>query len=263
MHHFLNRRWIAIHLMTLVIVAVCLSMASWQLGRLQDRKSENARLASQTRLPPAELDTLLPDAGTSGSGGDAAEFRRTVASGRFDPDEQVILQSRSLDRKQGNHLLTPLVLGSGEAILVDRGWVPLPADEQILADSRPPSGPVTVNGVLLPSEKKGLLGVSDPPPGEVTATARVDLERLAGQVPYPLYPVYLRLQSQEPANPGDLPLPVPIPDPSEGPHREYAVQWALFAGTALVVYLGLIRRDISRRRSEDDQPQEPEPVTAR
>ena len=262
MHHFLTRRWITIHLLTVVIIAVCLSLASWQLGRLQDRRAENARLAAQTRLEPAGLDRLLPGADAAPAEVTAAEFRRTRAQGTFDTGEQVILQSRSLNRLQGNHLLTPLVLASGEAILVDRGWVPLPTDEQVLSDSEPPSGQVTVEGVLLPSEEKGLLGVSDPPPGEVTATPRVDLDRLAGQLEYPLYPIYLRLQSQEPAGSSELPKPVPIPEPSEGPHREYAIQWALFAATALVIYLGLLRRDISRRKSDGAESEEPEPVPA-
>ena len=260
MHHFLTRRWIAVHLMTLVIIGVCLSMAFWQLGRLQDRKAENARLAEQSKRPPAELDTLLPGAGASGRETDGAEFRQTRVRGRFDPDEQVILQSRSYKSRQGNHLLTPLVLASGEAILVDRGWVPLPTNEEVLEESRAPHEEVSVEGVLLPTEKKGFLGVSDPPPGDVTATPRVDLGRLADQLPYPLYPVYLRLQSQEPANAADVPVPVPIPKPSEGPHREYAVQWALFAVTALVIYLGLIRREISRRRADAAETGGPEPV---
>lgn len=260
MHHFLTRRWIAVHLMTLVIIGVCLSMAFWQFGRLQDRRAENARLAEQTARPAAALDSLLTGARVSREEIEAAEFRRTRAEGTFDPDEQVILQSRSYKSRQGNHLLTPLVLTSGEAILVDRGWVPLPTDQAVLDESRAPTGRVTVEGVLLPTEKRGFLGISDPPPGDVTATPRVDLDRLRGQLPYPLYPVYLRLQSQDPPNSGGLPLPVPIPKPSEGPHREYAVQWALFAATALVIYVGLIRRDISRRRADEAQTKDPEPV---
>lgn len=262
MHHFLTRRWIAVHLMTLVIVGVCLSMALWQLGRLQDRKAENARLAEQTVRPAAGLDSLLPGAGASRDETDRAEFRQTRVQGTFDPDEQVILQSRSYQSRQGNHLLTPLVLPSGEAILVDRGWVPLPTTDEVLDESRAPAGEVTVSGMLLPTEKKGFLGVSDPPPGDVTATPRVDLDRLAGQLPYALYPVYLRLQSQEPGNPADTPIPVPIPKPSEGPHQEYAIQWALFAATALVIYLGLIRRDIARRRAEATEAEDPETVPA-
>ncbi len=232
MHHFLTRRWITIHLMTLTIVAVCLAMASWQLARLQDRRAENSRLVAQSRLEPAGLGDLLPGADARAGLVNDADFRRTVVSGTYDAGEQVILQSRSFDGRQGNHLLTPLVLPSGEAIFVDRGWVPLPTTDEVLDDATAPSGQVTLEGVLLPSEKKGFLGVSDPPPGDVSATPRVDLERLAGQLPYHLYPLYLRLQVQDPAN-VELPKPVPIPAPDEGPHMEYTVQWLLFAGTAL------------------------------
>lgn len=258
MHHFLNRRWIAIHLMTLVIVAVCLAMAFWQFGRLQDRRAENDRLNARQQLPAEDLNSLLAGSDAGADEAEQAVFRHAKTRGTFDTSEQVILQSRSFDGRQGNHLLTPLVLESGEALLVDRGWVPLPTDEKVTAEAQPPPAPVTVDGVLLPTEKRGFLGVSDPPPGEVTATPRVDLERLAGQLPYPLYPVYLRLQGQEPANAGDLPRPVPIPAPSDGPHMEYGVQWSLFAATALVIYVGLIRRDVKQRRADESEPEEDE-----
>lgn len=262
MQHFLSRRWMVIHLLTLVIVAVCVSLAIWQLGRLEQRRADNARLVGQTNLPTVELDALLPGAAAGDAETEDATYRTVQIRGTFDLSEQVILQSRSLERRTGNHLLTPLVLASGEAVLVDRGWVPLPTDEQVLEDSRSPSGTVIVQGVLLPSEEKGFLGVSDPPPGDVTAIPRIDLERLAGQVPYPMYPLYLRLLSQEPPNPGPLPEPVPLPGPDDGPHMEYAVQWFLFALTALVIYLGLIRRDVKRRRSAAGEPREPDPVAA-
>ncbi|HEX2053664.1 MAG TPA: SURF1 family cytochrome oxidase biogenesis protein, partial [Actinomycetota bacterium] len=115
----------------------------------------------------------------------------------------------------------------------------------------------------LPSEERGFLGVSDPPPGRVTAIPRIDLERLAGQLPYPLYPLYLRLFDQQPANSGALPEPVPIPPPDEGPHRDYALQWFAFAGTALIIYLGLMRRERARLRQAGEDPvDEPDPVAA-
>lgn len=260
MHHFLSRRWIAIHLLTLTIVAVCVSLAFWQLRRLEERRAGNERLEAQMDLPVVGLDRLLGSAAASPDAVSEAGYRTVSARGTYDPDEQVILQSRSLDSRSGNHLLTPLVLESGEAVLVDRGWVPLPTDDQVLAESAPPSGSVTVEGVLLPSEEKGFLGVSDPPPGEVTAIPRIDLERLAGQVPYPLYPLYLRLADQQPGNPGPLPEPAPIPPPDEGPHLEYAIQWFAFAGTALIVYLGLMRREAAKRRRAEEDSEEPERV---
>jgi len=260
MQHFLTRRWIAIHLLTLVIVAVCVSMATWQLRRLDHRRAENAQISSRSRLEPVDIQNLLARASAPPREVEAAAFRVVDASGTFDVSEQVILQSRTFEGRSGNHLLTPLVLASGEAVLVDRGWVPLPTDEAVLAESQPPSGVVAVRGALLPHERPGFMGVSDPPPGRVGAIPRVDLERLAGQLPYPVYPVYLRLQTQEPANTGSLPEPVPMPAADEGPHMEYALQWFLFAGTAFVIYIGLMRREHSRRPDDASDPEEPEPV---
>lgn len=262
MQHFLTRRWLVIHLLTLVIIAVCLALAFWQLGRLDARRADNAHLAARQAMGPVELDVLLPAAGAGEEAVENATYRSVQIRGTYDPSEQVILQSRTFRRRPGNHLLTPLVLASGEAILVNRGWVPLPTDDEVLAEARSPEGTLIVEGTLLPSEEKGFLGVSDPPPGEVTAIPRIDLDRLAGQLPYPVYPLYLRLARQEPGNPGPLPEPVPIPEPDEGPHFEYALQWFLFAGTALVIYLGLVRRDITRRRAAGSGSGQPDRVSA-
>ena len=260
MQSLLTRRWIAIHLLTVVIVAVCLSLASWQLRRLEQRRSDNARLAAQIRLPPAPLPELLPTPDSPKRLVEEARYRRVEVQGRFDAGEQVVLQSRTFKRRQGDHLLTPLVLASGDAILVDRGWVPLPGDARILNEASPPSGTLTVTGTLLPSEEKGFLGVSDPPPGKVSAIPRVDLDRLAAQMPYQLYPVYVRLEGQVPGNRSALPEPVPLPAPDEGPHQEYALQWFLFAATALVVYIGMTRREVARSRVPAEQAEEPDPV---
>lgn len=262
MHHFLlSRRWIIIHLLTLTIVVVCASLALWQMGRLQDRQARNDRLAEQSRLPTAGLASVLDSADAGPEQVDAAGYRNVEIRGTYDPAEQVILQSREFKNRPGNRLLTPLVLSSGEAVLIDRGWVPQPVDDLVLSESQVPAGIVTVTGSLLPSEDKGFLGVSDPPPGRVTAMPRLDLERLADQLPYPLYPLFVRLEQQEPANAGGLPEPVPLPPPDDGPHREYALQWGLFALTATVVYGGLIRRETSRRKV-GVTPDEPEPAGA-
>lgn len=262
MQHFLSRRWIAIHLLVLTIIVVCVSLAFWQLRRLEQRKAVNARLEQRMNQPVVNLERLLGSAEAPDGPVEQARYRTVRVEGTYDVDEQVVLQSRSFQGRSGNHLLTPLLLSSGEAVLVDRGWVPLPTDDGVLAESAPPAGPVRAEGVLLPSEQRGFLGISDPPPGKVTALPRIDVERLAGQVSYPMYPLYLRLRDQDPANPGPLPEPVPIPPADEGPHLEYALQWFAFAATALVVYLGLMRREASRRRRADDQEDDWERVPA-
>lgn len=251
MSHFLLRpRWLVRHLFALLVIATCVSLSLWQLQRLAQRKADNALLISRTRLPAVELARL------DNRPASEAAYRRITVRGRYDRGEEVLLQTRSLKNRPGNHLLTPLVTASGKAVIVDRGWVPIAINQPGAAEARPPDGEVSLTGILLPDEQAGALNISDPPPGTVTAISRVDLGRLGKQLPYPVYPSYLRLTGQAPANSGPLPEPAPLPPPSEGPHRDYALQWAFFALTALVVYVSLLRKQLKIAREQQEQPLE-------
>lgn len=225
-----------------MIVVTCLALSAWQFDRLQTRRADNARLITRSQQPPAPLEEL------AGGAEEAALYRRAEAAGGYDLVEEVLLRSRSYQGRPGHHLLTPLVTASGTALIVDRGWVPLDVDEPGATRTQAPQDRVEVTGILLASESKGFLSLADPPPGEVDSLPRADLDRLSEQLPYPVYPLYLRLQEQVPPNPGDLPEPVPVPEPDDGPHLSYAVQWLFFAVAAAVVYGALVRKE--RRKAE-------------
>ena len=49
----------------------------------------------------------------------------------------------------------------------------------------------------------------------------------------------------------DYPALVPLPEPSEGPHRGYAVQWFLFAAVTVVGYPVLLFGDIRHNIPKD------------
>jgi surfeit locus 1 family protein len=142
----------------------------------------------------------------------------------------------------GVHLITPLRLsGSGAAVLVDRGWIPLEqsSPEQRRAFAVP--GEVVVQGVARLSQQNSF-GPVDPPLGpdrpRLDAWFRVDIQRIQQQVGYPLLPVFVE---QQPA-PGDPELPrrVATTDLGEGPHFGYALQWFAFAIILLGGYLALV-----------------------
>ena len=233
------------HLLALIVVATCVSMALWQVRRLEARRADNAELVAQAKLPEVPLEQLL-------SSPENAAYRRVVARGAYDVAQEVVLGSRSFKERPGNHLLTPLKLDSGKAVVVDRGWVPTEIGAPGDLKSLPPEGEVEVTGVLLPGEDKGLFGISDPPPGTVKLIPRIDIARLAQQLPYDIPPLYLRLESQSPAG-GELPLPVPLPPPDEGPHLDYAVQWCFFALASIAIYLALIRKESRRNKRAESQ----------
>jgi surfeit locus 1 family protein len=228
----------------IVVAVVCVGLGLWQLARLQQKRDRNEALRAGLAAAPLVVQGRFPD----GRDPDDLRYLRARALGTYDLRHEVVLFGRTLDGQAGNHVLTPLVLADGTAIVVDRGWVPLAMDEPPIEAARPPSGAVVVEGVLVGSEG-GLPGEAEGEAAPVTTLARLDLAALQAQLPYPIAPVALLLLDQEP--PADaLPQPAPLPELSEGPHLSYAIQWFCFAAIAVIGGVVLVRRE-RRERSDD------------
>jgi cytochrome oxidase assembly protein ShyY1 len=237
----LTPRWIAGHLLAIVGVVAFVSLGFWQLRRLDDRRSFNDAVETALEGPATDLETAL----AAGS-----EYRRVRVEGEFDPSTEVLVL-RSRAGTSGHHVLTPLLLGDGSAVLVDRGWVPLSFDSTPVAQAPPPSGRVGVEGLLWPSQAGSV-------PDELPTVARridpaivdpfVDSAVIGGR--------YLVLES-----PATEPYPIPVgtPELTEGSHLSYAVQWFLFAAVVVAGYPLLLRRVVqssergsSRSKTIDD-----------
>jgi surfeit locus 1 family protein len=238
---FLGLRWLVGTFVVLCVAVACVELGLWQLRRLAERRAFNASVERALSSDARPLGDVL-----TAAGGEAARlaYRRVSASGTYDEDREVVLFGRTLDGEPGNELLTPLVLHGGEAIVVDRGWVPLAMQTPPVGPASPPPGRVSVTGILWPAEATTDVDPSAPP---VRQLAKVDLSRLEPQLPYAIPPVYLWLRSQRPAS-SPLPRPVPLPPLDEGPHLSYAVQWFVFAAVAVVGFGVLVRRELTRRR---------------
>ena len=150
----------------------------------------------------------------------------------------------SAEGEPGDQVLTPLRLVDGTGLVVDRGWIPLNQGVPVTGETAAPTGTVTVAGVLFPPDAAA---VPTGTPSPVERITKVDLGQIGAQLPYPVLPVYLLLQSQRPPQQGALPEPPPLPQLTNGPHLSYAFQWFSFATIAIVGYVVLLRRD---RRDE-------------
>jgi surfeit locus 1 family protein len=225
----------------LLVAIVCARMGIWQLDRLQQRRARNAELESRLALP---VTTFPP-----GQAILEPSFRTYTVTGEFDPLHAILLKNQPLDEQAGYHLLVPLLFEDGTpALLVDRGWLPndlgLQSEPAILAAQLTDNA--TVTGVLLPSQEQpamSILGDQIPATGEppLLAWRLVDLEGIARQLPYDLYPLYLA-QTGPPVQSGGFPIPTFEPDLSDGPHVSYAIQWFAFAAISLVGGAALLRR---------------------
>jgi surfeit locus 1 family protein len=238
-------RSIVLLLVTIVVVGTCVRLGIWQLHRLEWRRAYNASVAAGLSVAPSPVQELVRSVDDPG----VLSYRRAVATGTYDVAHEVILYGRTQNDTPGNHVLTPLVMSDGSAVIVDRGWIPFDPNQStpVQGDAAAPSGSVTVTGVLFPPDSTS--SAASPSAAAATTTVReIDLPQLQTQVPYRLLPVYLLLAGQEPAQPGGLPSPGSLPELTEGPHLSYAYQWFSFAAIAVVGYVLLVRRDRRERR---------------
>lgn len=271
----LRPRWIAGHLLALVLVVAFVNFGFWQLRRLASVRERNAVIEARAVEAPVALDDVLDRArlgavvgGAAGlpageAAGEAAgegepfpEYRNVVVRGTFDAEHEVLLRGRSANGQPGFHLLTPLTIAdggawSGSAVLVERGWVPYDHDTVPVQDAPPPAGTVEVLGELRspqqpPTDAWAVLAPRDPPDGVLTQTFYADVTRLQPQMPYPLVPAWITLRSSTPAHPSGLPQPVAEHVLDEGPHLGYAIQWFAFAIVGVVGYALLLRATLRR-----------------
>jgi surfeit locus 1 family protein len=243
-HRLLSVSWLLKHSFALLIFSTMVFLGFWQLGRLEERRAANAARLAVLDQNPITLTLANAD-------GEALSGRKVRLSGTFLNDESVVLRGRRSDSGvDGVHLLTPLQLsGAEQAVLVDRGWLPMNQQRpEVLAAYAIPRE-VTIEGIAWPPQVRpdAALAPRDLPlPGEtrIPAWVRVDVTGIQAQVSAPLLPLYVE------ALPGASTAPLPRPsDPralDEGPHLGYALQWFTFAAMLAIVYAALMRQELRR-----------------
>ena len=234
----LSPRWLFGHALVVAICVLFVNLGFWQVRRLEERRLENAVVSSRLAGTPIRIEELITGAGPDI---DSLEFRNAVATGVFDTTEEVLVRSQVHAGTAGWHVITPLVLSNGRAVLVNRGWVPLEMDA-VPVPVAPPAGRVTITGWVNLTQERRAAGAVEPQ-GRLTRIARIDIDRLDDQMPAALLPVYVV------ADEGGQPLPIPVARPDvadEGPHLLYAIEWFSFTLIGLVGYFFLVRRATRR-----------------
>lgn len=223
---------------SLLVFAVSIAAMIWQIARLHQVRQFNAQVRAGLEQSPQPIGVVMTAAAEADPR--SVRYRRATATGTFDAAHELVAYGRERRGLTGSDILTPLVLGNGRIVMVDRGWTTL--TQIVPQDLAAPSGRVTVTGVLLPTEggDPGALGSGAQAPVPV---AKIDLRAIQAELPYRIEPVYLLLQQQVPAV-SPAPAPEVLPPLSEGPHLSYAIQWSIFAATALVGFVILARSEL-------------------
>ncbi len=212
------------------LVPLFCGLGIWQLDRAEQKRQMAASLEARRKLPALDLNHATPEPSEQ-------EYRKVEAVGRFIPHKTVLIENRKHLGQRGFHVITPLRLdGSGELVLVNRGWIP----QARINDTEPlptPTGSLRLTGVITQPEHPAL---------ELEYTPSADDE--TPRWPYLTLDHYSRWSGleilpfailQSPADEGGFVREWPQPQISDAMHIGYAIQWFAFALIALLIWLRL------------------------
>ena len=237
----LSRRWLLTTIFVLFSSGVCVRLGIWQLDRLAGRREFNAHIESVREMTSLKLTSDIDEDLIS------MEYRQVEASGRYDFENQVALRNMYYGQEYGYHLLTPLVIGDGIAVIIDRGWIPAETNDNPSDWKKYDiNDEMGVHGIIrVGREEPEMGGIADPEllPGQkgLDFWFNVNLDRIEDQMPYDLLPVYIQPNPES----NDLEPPIPYQphiELTEGSHIGYAIQFFSFSMLILFGYPFLIYR---------------------
>lgn len=232
--------WLGISAAVLLFAVASFTMlAPWQFERHEDRAQRNDAVKRAMESQPQPLDEAFGSATAPDS---ASEWTPVTVTGRYLPDDEFIARLRTVHGEPAFEILTPLRTTDGQVVLIDRGYLSPDDDAGVGEYDPPPSGQVTVTARAQVDEHSGA-GASD-----VVGETRRGLPQVntissdvASDVTgHDVRPGYFALAPEQPGVLSALPLP----RTNAGPYFAYALQWIAFGVMALGAWVYFTVREL-------------------
>jgi cytochrome oxidase assembly protein ShyY1 len=219
-------------LATLVAFAVLFALGTWQLQR---KAWKEDLIETLTRKLTAAPVALPPPAQWASLHQDRDEFTRVKFRAEYLPGKEALVWAagsalRDDVKGPGVFVFTPARLPSGEAVVVNRGFVADQKPTGATARPAPATGAVEITGILRWPEPKGWELTAAYDKGAQLWFVR-DHQAMAQENGWgPVAPFYIEREAQEPSD--GLPPPGLLKPNVPNNHLQYAVTWY---GLALVL----------------------------
>lgn len=218
-------------LMTLPILISCLLLGNWQVERLDWKLDLIGKINQRAFATPQDLPSDT-------SNFDDLEYLHVEVTGTFDNDHELTMYSTGPNGEAGYDLYTPLINGDGQAVIINRGWVPEPIKEQETRAHTLSVGEVTISGLLRKPWEKLWFGPENEPENNMwfygDLDGMADTMLISGGVTS-AYPMYLYADKIDSDN------RFPVAGRTEinivNNHLDYAMTWYGMAIVLIVIYL--------------------------
>lgn len=230
-----SRRRIALFggLLLAVLLPTFISLGMWQWNKAEVKQALQAERDQLSRTTPIPLPADLQAA-------DSLRNHRLTVRGTYDARYQVLIDNRLNQGVAGYHVVTPLRLADSDRyVLVNRGWLPAPADHHEQPAAPVPTGEIELTGIAVMPQERFFNLAEQPASGWEPVWQNLDLKRFRSLLPGYVHSVIIQLDPQAPAG---FNREWPRPDERIERHRSYALQWFGFAVASVGIWLFLLFR---------------------
>lgn len=216
----------------LIFPTFCFGLGVWQVKRLYWKLDLIERREKLLSLPSLPLDTsLTPEEIYS----EPFMSRSIKVEGKFLHDKEMYVAPRTLEGKNGAHIVTPFETSDGKTILVNRGWVPHDKVNPERRKSGQIEDKVTIEGVLRKKTGKASYFIHDNNPSK-NEWFWINIDEMASHSKSE--PIFLDLMPNQNKS-FEYPLSGITMMPLNNPHLNYALTWfslsAILTGMSIVI----------------------------
>lgn len=222
----------------LLMLAGFLWLGIWQVERLAWKRQLIATVDVRVYAAPIEWSELATQPPAE------QDYRRVKITGTFDHDKETLVQAVT-ELGGGFWVLTPMKTGSGEIILINRGFVPPEKRDGSDRVEGQVTGPQTIVGLARLSVPGGAFLRSNDPDADRWYSRDVHAIANARQLGQP---ADFFIDADATPNPGGYPVGGLTVINFRNTHLSYALTWFALALMVAVGTVLLVRHEIAARR---------------
>lgn len=241
---FLKPGWVILLIIVVAFTYFAFTvLAPWQLGKDDQIVERNHLIEEAYESEPQPVEEVFSAEGTLHK-----EWTRAEVTGRYLPEQEVLLRLRPVGSSPAFQSLVPFESTTGTIYLVNRGWMPTDEGNTVPHIDKAPSEDVTIVAMARADEPQHASAPTEQQ--GYTQVYSINTEQIAALTDVPLAHDYLQLS---PDQPGELHA-LPVPKLDRGNHLSYGYQWIAFGIMAPLGLAYFVWSEIrERRRAREEE----------
>lgn len=212
----------------IVMLALTLFLAGWQLDRADQKRALQARYDRMQQDPAVTLPGQQADS-------NSLLYQKVALRGRFDFAHEIYIDNKLYRGRPGYYVIAPFHdKDSGSYVLVNRGWLAAGSNRAIPPVAPQVAGEVRIEGIVTNPNSRYLELSAATVQGRVWEN--LHFKRYATTLPYAVQAILV--QQINDTHDG-LVRVWDRPDAGATMHMGYAVQWFAIATAILIIYVVL------------------------